>query len=205
MTDRVADIAFTAAVKAAQASRGSREMQERILNRRDWQCEITPDLAEFLSTRDSFYFATANTFGQPYIQHRGGPPGFLRVLGPRTLGLADFAGNKQYISLGNLSENDRVHLFLMDYPGRQRVKIWGRARVVDDDTALLASLSDTDYATELERALLISVDAWTRNCPAHITPRHDETTIAKVTEKLTARIRELEVENAELRSWLGKT
>ena len=127
----------------------------------------------------------------------------IRILGDRRIGIADFAGNRQYISIGNLAENDRVSLFLMDYPNRQRIKIWGRARIVDDDPALMEKLIVPDYRARPERALVIDIDAWDINCPQHITPRHDETTLALVTDKLTARIRALEAENAELKSWLG--
>ena len=135
------DVAFTAAVKALQSRRGSRAAYARLEERGGWSATITEDLAAFIADRDSFYLATANAAGQPYIQHRGGPRGFLRVLDDRTLGFADFRGNRQYITAGNLAENDRAFIFLMDYENRQRIKMWGRARVVDDDTALLARLA----------------------------------------------------------------
>jgi len=132
---RVSDIAFTPAVKARQEALGSRAGYEKAMSRRDWSDRITPELARFLSQRDSFYLASVNGEGQPYIQHRGGPPGFLRVLDAGTLAFADFAGNRQYLSAGNLSENPRALLFLMDYPNRARIKVWGRAEVVEDDPA----------------------------------------------------------------------
>ena len=135
------DIAFTPAVKAVQAAKGSRASYAR-MERRGWQTRITPDLAEFLAGLDMFYLGTASADGQPYIQHRGGPPGFLKVLDDRTLAFADFAGNRQYITLGNLSENPKAFLFLMDYANRQRVKLWGTARVVEDDAELLDHLRD---------------------------------------------------------------
>jgi predicted pyridoxine 5'-phosphate oxidase superfamily flavin-nucleotide-binding protein len=130
MTVPTSDIAFTPAVKAEQARRGSRQGYARMEEKGGWRSAITPDLAEFIAERDSFYLATASADGQPYVQHRGGPPGFLRALDERTLGFADFRGNRQYISAGNLAENPRAFIFLMDYPNRRRIKLWGRAEVV---------------------------------------------------------------------------
>ena len=196
---RPSDIAFTEAVKAQQTRRGSRAGYRRMEEKGGWQDRVTPDLAAFLGERDSFYFATASAAGQPYIQHRGGPRGFLKAVDDKTLGFADFAGNKQYISLGNLSENDRAHIFLMDYANRQRVKIWGRARVVEDDPALLARLADPAYRGRPERAILFEITAWDVNCPQHIVPRYSQDLIALATDKLRSRIAELEVEVARLK------
>ncbi|ACY13902.1 pyridoxamine 5'-phosphate oxidase family protein [Haliangium ochraceum] len=165
------DIAFTPAVKAAQEARGSRVGYERAMAKRDWSARIDERLREFITTRDSVYFGTASKDGQPYIQHRGGPPGFLKVLDEHRLAFADYAGNRQYISLGNLSENPRAFLFLMDYPSRSRVKLWGRAAFIEDDEALLAAVSDADYDARPERVLVFQVEAWDVNCPQHITPR----------------------------------
>ena len=162
------DIAFTAAVKAVQDRLGSRRTYARMEAGRGWETEITPALAEFIGEQDSFFLATASADGQPYIQHRGGPKGFLRVLDPKTLAFADFAGNRQYISVGNLSENPKVHLFLIDYQHQQRIKIWGEARVVEDDPALLAKLVVAGYEARPQRALVIDVLAWDANCPQHI-------------------------------------
>lgn len=159
---------------------------------------MTPDLAAFLAQRDSFYLATASAEGPPYIQHRGGPKGFLKALDERTLGFADFDGNRLYISAGNLSENDRAQIFLMDYANRQRIKIWGRARVVEDDPALLAKLADPGYEGRPERAILFEIAAWDVNCPQRITRRYTEAEVATAVEKLTARIAELEDEVARL-------
>ncbi len=192
MPQSVSDVAFTPAVKAAQARNGSRAAYARMEEKRGWQNAVTPELAQFIAERDSFYIATASADGQPYIQHRGGPKGFLKVLGERTLGFADFAGNRQYISLGNLSENDRAQLFLMDYAGRRRIKIWGRARVVEDDPALLERLIDPGYEARPERAFVLDVEAWDVNCPQHITPRYTEAEIAPAIERLQQRIAELE-------------
>ncbi len=199
MEQKVSDIAFTPAVKAAQAQRGSRAAYARATEKRDWQDRVTPDLAAFLAVRDSFYFATANAAGQPYIQHRGGPPGFLKVVDERSLAFADFGGNRQYITLGNLSENDKAHIFLMDYPNRRRIKIWGRAQVVEDDPELLARLTETGYEGRPERAILFRIEAWDVNCPQHITPRFTATEVAHAVAPLQARIAELEAEIANLR------
>jgi len=166
---------------------------------RGWSSTITPDLAQFIGQRDSFYLATASADGQPYIQHRGGPAGFLRVLDETTLAFADFGGNRQYISAGNLSENDQVSIFLMDYPNRRRVKIWGRARVVDNDDALMKEVADEAYAAKPERVIVIKVDAWDVNCPQHITPRYSESEVEVRIGELHQRIAELETEIETLR------
>jgi len=196
---RVSDVAFSDAVKAEQARRGSRTGYARMAEKQDWRDRVTPDLAAFLAERDSFYLATASATGQPYIQHRGGPKGFLKVLDDQTLGFADFGGNKQYITLGNLSENDRAHIFLMDYAGRQRVKLWGRARVVEDDPDLLGRLADPGADGRPERVILFDIAAWDINCPQHITPRYSEDLIALAVDKLRQRIAELETEVARLK------
>jgi predicted pyridoxine 5'-phosphate oxidase superfamily flavin-nucleotide-binding protein len=198
MAQVVSDIAFTPAVKAQQALRGSRAGYTRMEQKRGWQDRVTPELAAFIGERDSFYLATANGAGQPYIQHRGGPKGFLKVLDEATLGFADFGGNKQYITLGNLTENDQAYIFLMDYAGRQRIKLWGRARFMDDDPKLLARLADPTYPAGPERAILFEITAWDVNCSQHITPRYTEEVIGQVVAKLQARIAELEAEVAAL-------
>ncbi len=162
------DVAFTPSVKAVQERRGSRAAYARVEQRGGWEQRVTPALAAFLAERDSLYLATASADGQPYVQHRGGPKGFLRVLDERTLAFADFRGNRQYISLGNLAENDRAFLFVMDYEHQRRIKIWGRARVVEDDPALLAALADPGYDGVPEQAIVFHVEAWDTNCPQHI-------------------------------------
>ena len=199
MTPPTSDIAFTPAVKALQEQSGSRAGYARMAEKRDWHDTVTPDLAAFLAERDSFYLASASAEGRPYIQHRGGPKGFLKVLDDKRLAFADFGGNRQYISAGNLSENDRASIFLMDYPNRRRVKLWGRARVVEDDPELLARLVEPGYRAKPERAILFEVEAWDVNCPQHITPRYTEDQIAPALAKLQARIDELEAEVKELR------
>ncbi len=193
------DVAFTPAVKAMQEKLGSRAGYARMEEKGGWKTTVTPDLAGFLAQRDSFYLATASAEGQPYIQHRGGPKGFLRVIDEQTLGFADFGGNRQYISLGNLSENDRAQLFLMDYANRRRVKVWGRARVVEDDPFLLERLADPEYPGKPERAILFTIEAWDVNCPQHITPRFTEADLAPGIGRLKARIEELEAEVARLK------
>jgi predicted pyridoxine 5'-phosphate oxidase superfamily flavin-nucleotide-binding protein len=166
------DVAFSNAVKAIQARKGSRNAYARMEQGAGWATEIDDDLAAFIAEQDSFFLATASADGQPYVQHRGGPPGFLRVLDETTLGFADFRGNRQYISLGNLAENPRVHLFLIDYATRRRVKIWGEAVVIEDNPELLAELMPEGYEARPEQAIVIHVTAWDENCPQHITARH---------------------------------
>ena len=185
------DVAFTPAVKSVQDRLGSRESYARVEQGSGWARTITEDLARFIAERDSFYLGTASADGQPYIQHRGGKPGFLKVIDERTLAFADFSGNRQYISMGNLSENDRAFIFLMDYPNRRRVKVWGRAEFVEDDPDLLARLVDTDYDARPERAFVFHVEAWDVNCPQHITPRFTQDDIGTV-------VRELELRNEAL-------
>ncbi len=199
MTAKVSDLAFTPAVKAWQARLGSRAGYARMAEKKDWQDKVTPELAAFLAERESLYIATANAEGRPYIQHRGGPAGFLKVLDDRHLAFADFGGNRQYITAGNLSENDRAAIFLMDYANRRRIKLWGRARVVEDDAELLERLVEPEYKAKPERAVVFEIEAWDVNCPQHITPRYTEGQIAPAIAKLQARIDELEAEVAELR------
>jgi uncharacterized protein len=196
---RASDVAFTKTVKAEQERRGSRAAYARMERGEGWSTTITDELREFLAERDSFYLATANAAGQPYVQHRGGPPGFVRVIDERTLGFADYAGNRQYITLGNLADNDRAFLFFMDYARRRRIKIWGRARVVEGDAELLARLMPEGYAARPERAILFTVEAWDMNCPQHIPQKIDAADVRDTVERLEARVRELEAENRRLR------
>ncbi|MFN0250233.1 MAG: pyridoxamine 5'-phosphate oxidase family protein [Kofleriaceae bacterium] len=190
------DVAFTPAVKAFQSARGSRAGYARMEERGGWRTELDASIAAFIATQRSFFLATANAAGQPYIQHRGGPPGFLRVLDPKTLAFADFKGNRQYISIGNLSENPKVHLFLIDYATQSRVKIWGDARVVDDPT-LARSLSPQAYEGEPERVISINVNAWDANCPQHIPQRLEAEDVARALAERDDKIAALE---AQLRS-----
>jgi predicted pyridoxine 5'-phosphate oxidase superfamily flavin-nucleotide-binding protein len=169
-----------------------------------WSRTITTDLTEFIAERDSFYFGTANVDGQPYIQHRGGKPGFLKVIDEHTLAFADFVGNRQYISMGNLSENDRAFIFLMDYPNRRRLKIWGRAEFVEDDTRLLDRLVDADYKGRPERALVFHVEAWDVNCPQHITLRYTREEIELAMGELERRNEDLQQRVNELEGLIAQ-
>ena len=157
-----------------------------------WSDVVTDELAAFIATRDSFYLATATSEGRPYIQHRGGPAGFLKLLDEHTLAFADFSGNKQYISMGNLAENDQAFLFLMDYENRHRIKIWGRAKFVEDDPELLARVTDPEYPGRAQRVLVFHVEAWDVNCPQHITRRYTQAEVDDRERELHQRIRELE-------------
>jgi predicted pyridoxine 5'-phosphate oxidase superfamily flavin-nucleotide-binding protein len=192
MPTPVSDVAFSPAVKAIQARRGSREAYARRDARGGWPDRVTPELAAFIAECRSFHLATASAAGQPYIQHRGGPKGFLKVLDERRLGFADLAGNRQYVTLGNLAENDRAFIFLMDYARRQRIKLWGRARVVEDDPALLARLMPEGYPATPEQAILFTIEAWDANCRQHIPQLLPAEDVAAAVGRLQARIAELE-------------
>jgi uncharacterized protein len=193
------DVAFSPAVKQAQAERGSRSTYERIESMGGFQTAVTEELRGFLARIDSAFLATASAEGQPYVQHRGGPKGFLRAIDEKTLGFIDFTGNRQYISTGNLSENDRVCLFLIDYANRRRVKIWGTARIVAPTPELTAALALPGYKARGEQIVLISVSAWDVNCPQHIPQKIDAADAAAAIEKLQARIAALEAENRRLK------
>jgi predicted pyridoxine 5'-phosphate oxidase superfamily flavin-nucleotide-binding protein len=194
------DVAFTPTVKSIQTRKGSRRGYAKMEEGGGWETRITPDLAAFIVAQRSVFLATANREGQPYIQHRGGPPGFLRVLDDRTIAFADFKGNRQYISQGNLADNPKAHLFLIDYQHRQRVKIWGEARVVEDDPALLASLMPEEYEARLEQAILFTVAAWNGNCPQHIPQRFEAADVGAALAERDRRIAALESEIALLRA-----
>lgn len=186
------DIAFTPAVKAIQSEKGSRSSYARMEAGGSWETNVTPELEAFLAELDMFYLGTTNADGQPYIQYRGGSPGFLKAVDERTLGFADFGGNRQYITLGNLSENPKAFIFLMDYSRSRRIKLWGRARIVDDDPSLLDRLRDASYLGRVERVILFEMDAWDVNCPQHIHKRFSQQQIAPVIEQLQAKIADLE-------------
>ena len=194
--DKPEDVMFSPAVKAEQTRLGSREAFED----RDWNTEITDDLRQFLAAIDTFFFATASADGRPYIQHRGGPAGFLKPIGSHTLAFADFAGNRQYITLGHLKENDRAHIFILHFATQQRLKLWGRARVVEGDTELMERLVDPSYKAKPRRAIAFTIEAWDINCRQHITARYSEAEIAPAVNQLTQRIKELEEEVARLKA-----
>jgi len=185
---QVRDIAFTPSVKAVQSRMGSRPAYAAAA---DWQDTIPEDLAGFIAAQTSVFLATVNAQGQPYIQHRGGPEGFLRVLDARTIGFADYAGNRQYITWGNLTDTPKAHLFLIDYATRQRVKLWGQAEVVEDST-LTASLMPEGYRARPERVVLFHVQAWDANCPQHIPTRVSAQDAARLIAAKDARIAVLE-------------
>jgi predicted pyridoxine 5'-phosphate oxidase superfamily flavin-nucleotide-binding protein len=193
------DIAFTPTVKAYQRRAGSRDAYARMEAEHGWQTRITPELAGFIASQTSVFLATANAAGQPYIQHRGGPPGFLQVLNERTIAFAEFSGNRQYITLGNLADNPQAHLFLIDYARQQRVKIWGEARAVEDDPALIAKLMPPGYRARGERVLLFTVHAFDQNCPRHIPQRFDAADVQAALDERDTRIAALEAEVQRLR------
>ena len=188
------DIAFTPAVKAIQARKGSRDAYARMEQGGGWQTRITPELKDFIEAQTSVFLATANAEGQPYIQHRGGPAGFLHVLDEQTLAFADFVGNRQFITMGNLTENPKAHLFLMDYAHQQRIKIWGEARVVEDDADLNAKLMPPDYKARSTQVILLKVSAWDANCPKHIPQLIAAADVARALAERDRRIEELESE-----------
>jgi predicted pyridoxine 5'-phosphate oxidase superfamily flavin-nucleotide-binding protein len=192
------DVAFTPAVKAIQTRKGSRDGYARVEQNGGWRTGIDENLAAFLADTNSIYFATASADGQPYIQHRGGPKGFVKILDKNTIGFADYSGNRQYITQGNLTENPKAHIFVMDYAHRRRVKIWGEARVVDGDPALLKSLMPQGYRARPEQVVVFKIAAWDTNCPQHIPQRFDAADVAAALASRDARIAELEAEVAQL-------
>jgi predicted pyridoxine 5'-phosphate oxidase superfamily flavin-nucleotide-binding protein len=198
MSDNV-NVVFTPAAQREMTARGSIKGYARKIAG-GFPDRVTPDLAGFIAELDTAFFATASAEGAPYIQHRGGPKGFIKVLDDKTLGFADFAGNRQYITISNLSGNDRAYLFLLDFANRQRVKVWGRARVVENDPALMERLVDPGYRARPERAILFTIEAWDTNCSQHITERYTQAEIALAVTGLRERIATLEAENARLRA-----
>ena len=200
MTDHAyaSDVAFTPAVKSIQARKGSRAAYARV-EQNGWRTEIDDQLAVVLADSNSIYLATASSDGQPYIQHRGGPKGFIKVVDSQTLAFADFAGNRQYITQGNLAENPKAYIFVMDYAHRRRVKIWGEARIVEDDPALTDSLTPRGYKARPEQAILFKVSAWDTNCPQHIPQKFDAADVAAALAARDARIAELEAELATIK------
>ena len=198
-----ADIVFTPAAQAAQAERGSsRAYAQRIAE--GFPDRVTPELAAFIAEQDTAFLATATKDGAPYIQHRGGPKGFIKVIDDKTLGFADYRGNRQYITLANLSENDHAYLFLLDPARRQRIKLWGRAGVVENDAALVGKLFDAGYKAKPERAILFTLEAWDVNCSAHIVTRFTEAEIESALTPAKEKLVELESENATLRAELAR-
>jgi predicted pyridoxine 5'-phosphate oxidase superfamily flavin-nucleotide-binding protein len=197
-----ASLVFTPAAQQAQAERGSAKAYASRIEE-GFPDTVTPELAAFIAEQDTAFLGTANAAGAPYIQHRGGPKGFIKVIDEHTLGFADYRGNRQYITLANLSENDRAYLFLLDPARRQRIKLWGRARVVEDDPALVERLFDKGYKARPERAILFTIQAWDVNCSQHIVTRFTEADIAGALDAVQAKIAALETENAALRAQLA--
>ena len=198
------ELVFPPAARQAQTERGSARVYEKKLAA-GFPDQVTPELAGFVGQLDTAFLATVSAAGAPYIQHRGGPKGFIKVLDDRTLGFADFAGNKQYITISNLAGNDRAYLFLIDFANRQRIKLWGRARVVESDVLLMERLVDPGYRARPERAILFTIEAWDVNCSQHITERYTQDEIAGAVAGLGERIAALEAENAQLRAERGTT
>lgn len=200
MTEKpISDIAFTPAVKAWQIDKGSRAGYERMEEKGGWRDTIDENLAGYIAERNSFYLGTASDDGQPYIQHRGGKKGFLKVLDEKTLAFADFSGNRQYISAGNLSENRKAYIFLMDYANRRRIKIWGTAKTIENDPELLKKVFDSDYKARPERVIVFKITAWDVNCPQHIPVKFDQEEVEDLLEPFKARIAELEAEVKKLK------
>ncbi len=196
-------IVFTPAAQKAQAERGAAASYARRVEE-GFPDTVTPELAKFIAEQDMAFLGTASGNGAPYIQHRGGPKGFIKVIDEKTLGFADYRGNRQYITLANLSENDRAYLFLLDPARRQRIKIWGRARVVEDDAALVAKLFDEGYKAKPERAILFTIEAWDVNCSQHIVTRYTEAQLEDAFNDVRKHIATLEAENARLRAQLAQ-
>ena len=193
------DIVFTPAARMAQAQRGSARAYEKRVAA-GFSDRVTPEVAGFIAELDTAFLGTVSAAGRPYIQHRGGPKGFIKVVDHKTLGFADYGGNRQYITISNLAGNDGAFLFLLDFARQRRIKLWGRARVVEDDPILLARLSDLAYRARPERAILFTVEAWDVNCPQHISARFTEAEVAEATAPLLEKIAALEAENARLRA-----
>lgn len=194
------DVAFTDTVKAIQARKGSRTAYARMEAGGSWESSITADLRVEIEAQTSVFLATASADGQPYMQHRGGPAGFLKVLDEHTIGFVDFAGNRQYITQGNLEENPKAQLFLIDYARRRRVKVWGTARVVEGDEVLLRRLMPEDYRARPEKVVLFTVTAWDVNCPQHIPQRFEAADVAAAIQSRDERIAALEAEVERLRA-----
>jgi len=195
------EIVFTAAAQKAQAERGAAASYARRIEE-GFPETVTPELAKFIAEQDMAFLGTASGDGAPYIQHRGGPKGFIKVIDEKTLGFADYRGNRQYITLANLSENDRAYLFLLDPARRQRIKIWGRARVVEDDATLVAKLFDEGYKARPERAILFTIEAWDVNCSQHIVTRYTEAQLESAFTDVRTHVAALEAENTRLRAQL---
>ena len=194
------DVAFTPTVKSVQTRNGSRRAYAHMEESGSWETRINAELKEFIEAQTSVFLATANAEGQPYIQHRGGPVGFLHVLDDQTIAFADFVGNRQFITVGNLVENPKAHLFLIDYAHQQRIKIWGEARVVENDAELTERLMPQGYKARATQVILFKVSAWDANCPKHIPQRFEAADLATALAERDRRIEALESQLKQLRS-----
>lgn len=191
-TKYASDVAFTESVKALQEQKGSRKAYARMESNGSWETTITPELEAFIAAQTSVFLATASAEGQPYVQHRGGPAGFLQVLDGKTIAFVDYTGNRQYITAGNLADNPKAQLFLIDYANQRRIKIWGTARVVEGDADLAAQLMPEGYRARPEQVVLFTVSAWDANCPQHIPRRFEAADVAAALAERDARIAKLE-------------
>jgi predicted pyridoxine 5'-phosphate oxidase superfamily flavin-nucleotide-binding protein len=200
----LSDIAFTPSVKSIQNRLGSRQQYAQMEKRRGWSNSITQELAAFLAEQDSFFLGTASADGRPYIQHRGGPKGFLKVLDSQTLAFADFSGNRQYVTFGNLAENEKTFIFVIDYASRTRIKLWGTAQVIEQDFELMAHLTDSRYKGQPERVIRFQIGAWDINCRQHIKRKIDEEKVAQVVQNLQSRVLELETEILALKTKIAE-
>jgi predicted pyridoxine 5'-phosphate oxidase superfamily flavin-nucleotide-binding protein len=198
------DVAFTPVVKAIQERKGSREGYADMERRGGWRTEIDEKLAGFVASTNSFFMATATKDGQPYIQHRGGPKGFIKMLDKNTIAFANYAGNQQYLTQGNLSENPKAHIFIIDYAHRRRVKIWGEARVIEDDPALTEALMPKGYRARPEQVIVFKIAAWDTNCPQHIPQKFDAADVAAAMGEASAKIEERDKRIADLEAELAK-
>ena len=194
------DVAFTPTVKSVQTRNGSRRAYAHMEESGSWETRINAELKEFIEAQSSVFLATANAEGQPYIQHRGGPVGFLHVLDDQTIAFADFVGNRQFITVGNLAENPKAHLFLIDYAHQQRIKIWGEARVVENDAELTERLMPQGYKARATQVILFKVSAWDANCPKHVPQRFEAADVATALAERDRRIEALESQLKQLRS-----
>lgn len=194
------DVAFTDSVKEIQTQKGSRHAYARMEQSSGWETQLTADAKAFIEAQTSVFLATANAEGQPYVQHRGGPAGFLRVLDAQTIGFVDFTGNQQFITLGNLQENRRAYLFLIDYTNRRRLKIWGEAQVVEGDMALMETLINKEYRARPSQVILFKVSAWDANCPQHIPRRYEAADVEEALAARDHRIAELEAHIVKLKA-----
>lgn len=197
-TNKISEVAFSPTVREVQTRKGSRDRYAKVDESGSWTGSLNPQMIDFISKQRSFFISSVSADGQPYIQHRGGPPGFLKALNHNTLAFADFRGNQQFITQGNLEDNSKSFIFLMDYETRQRLKLWGNARVIEDDKTLVSSLMPDDYEAQSEQAIIFEISLWNMNCRQHIPQRYEAADVTAALETQDQRIAELEAELASL-------